>query len=387
MKILFITSNLSGGAGIASLRQAQALRSIGHDVDLITLDNRGDLKYLQFQVLKLKAKLNRKFEYIIIKRSGFGISQYKSVCWLPFDPLSVLNVYKYDVVHLHWINQGFIGLNKINKYVKKKRLFWSLHSCWPFSGPHHHPRVNSEPKKLNFYWKTDRNLIEKVKKQDIYWFTPSQFMVTELFQEQQVSIVPICLPLSFPEAIREVISEDVAFVCNGDVFDPRKGLLTLLNAWVQIWQEGQSRKLHVIGPVFDHSANQALLKLSKIRGVYYHGGLTPSEVPNFIRHIKAVLVPSNEETFGQVILESLALGTPVIANSRIRSLSEFEVGKKIIKAINFSKEELHSAFSWLDSLNYDKQEIATEVRVKFSSEKVAYLLQAAYLKRVPKQIN
>ena len=37
-----------------------------------------------------------------------------------------------DVIHLHWVNQGFLGLRDIEKILKSgKKVVWTLHDMWP----------------------------------------------------------------------------------------------------------------------------------------------------------------------------------------------------------------------------------------------------------------
>jgi len=44
-----------------------------------------------------------------------------------------------DVIHLHWINQGFLSLKGIEKILLSgKRIVWTLHDQWPFTSICHH---------------------------------------------------------------------------------------------------------------------------------------------------------------------------------------------------------------------------------------------------------
>jgi glycosyltransferase involved in cell wall biosynthesis len=46
-----------------------------------------------------------------------------------------------DVIHLHWVNKGFIGLNGLEALLKlNKRVVWTCHDMWPFTGGCYHPR-------------------------------------------------------------------------------------------------------------------------------------------------------------------------------------------------------------------------------------------------------
>ena len=44
-----------------------------------------------------------------------------------------------DVVHLHWVNQGFLSLGTIEKIVRSgKRVVWTMHDEWPLEGTEHY---------------------------------------------------------------------------------------------------------------------------------------------------------------------------------------------------------------------------------------------------------
>ncbi|MCF0244640.1 MAG: glycosyltransferase [Bacteroidaceae bacterium] len=44
-----------------------------------------------------------------------------------------------DVIHLHWVNQGFLGLKDIKKILKSgKKVVWTMHDMWPATAVCHH---------------------------------------------------------------------------------------------------------------------------------------------------------------------------------------------------------------------------------------------------------
>jgi len=58
-----------------------------------------------------------------------------------FDITRLPEFQEADVVHLHWINQGFLSLRSIRKILKSgKTVVWTLHDMWPAMGICHHPR-------------------------------------------------------------------------------------------------------------------------------------------------------------------------------------------------------------------------------------------------------
>lgn len=46
-----------------------------------------------------------------------------------------------DIIHLHWINKGFISLKGLSNLIKlNKKIVWTCHDMWPFTGGCYHPR-------------------------------------------------------------------------------------------------------------------------------------------------------------------------------------------------------------------------------------------------------
>jgi glycosyltransferase involved in cell wall biosynthesis len=46
-----------------------------------------------------------------------------------------------DVIHLHWINKGFVSLAGLEALMRlNKKVVWTCHDMWPFTGGCYHPR-------------------------------------------------------------------------------------------------------------------------------------------------------------------------------------------------------------------------------------------------------
>lgn len=146
MKILHINKNDSGGgAAVAALRIHRALRASGTESNLLVLTKQsndpqtfalGDgvlhtLKcHYHFIVERLNFLKDEKdvsLRYAFSPAStGFDISQH---------PL----VQEADILHFHWINQGFLSLENLDGLFKlKKPIIWTLHDMWPFTGGCHY---------------------------------------------------------------------------------------------------------------------------------------------------------------------------------------------------------------------------------------------------------
>jgi glycosyltransferase involved in cell wall biosynthesis len=332
MRVLILTSELDeGGAGIAAQRIAKSLVSANHEVDILSLNDVTNLR-------KFLARANRKFEYEVLNRIFGKSSMIKSSPWLPFSVVTKKDFKNYDLVFLHWVNRGFLGLNHVNKISKKKTVVWYLHSYWPFTSPDHQQSQNSNQiasRATRQFDKLNETLLAKAKENVVKWLIPSTHLISSLPEEIEFFVSHPPLPESFE---LEPIAHSglyYTFICAGDVFHPQKGLGNLLHLWIIYFSKFQDRKLFVIGPIHEGNGKNALVDLSKRFGVEYLGSLGTDDLRVVLKYSKGNFVPSKEETFGQTILESLALGVPVIANSELLGLERFESSKIMLRTLDF----------------------------------------------------
>lgn len=130
MKIALINTYSQGGAGIACRRLQEALLAQGHDVTLLTRDNSG--KKWPFYAERLHFLPFEKDKSV---RFAFSLANYGTN--LSKHPI----VQAADVIHLHWVNQGFLSLENIQQLAALgKPICWTLHDMWAFTGGCHYSR-------------------------------------------------------------------------------------------------------------------------------------------------------------------------------------------------------------------------------------------------------
>ena len=132
MKIVIInTSERTGGAAVAAGRLGKALEQAGIQVDkLVRKDtwlNRFRF-YWERLIIFLCNHLNRKNLFAVsIANTGMDLSGHPSVK-------------KADIIHLHWINQGFLSVSNLGKLINSgKPIVWTLHDLWPTTAICHYP--------------------------------------------------------------------------------------------------------------------------------------------------------------------------------------------------------------------------------------------------------
>ena len=205
-------------------------------------------------------------------------------------------------------------------------------------------------------------------------------MLSSFPANSKVQVIANCLDTSNERELQDYKQGgNFAFVCAGDVYDARKGLKELLISWIEGDGNHPEEKLYIVGPRFDHNSHNFFTHFPEYQKIIFVGELPSSEIREFLRHMDALFVPSHEETFGQTILESLSVGTPVIANARLLSLEEFKISEEILRKINFESEfELSESVSWVRSLNFSRSKYAQITFQKFGPQAIAEKLENYY---------
>lgn len=143
MRVLLVnTSETVGGAAVAANRLLRALNRNGVEAELLVRDKQTEnprviaLQHqramkLKFMAERLQIFCNNGFTrrgLFAVDNGGFGT-----------DITSLPEFKRADVVHLHWVNQGMLSLKDVKAIVESgKRVVWTMHDMWPFTGCCHH---------------------------------------------------------------------------------------------------------------------------------------------------------------------------------------------------------------------------------------------------------
>lgn len=148
MKVLhLVAGELSGGAAKGALNLHNALLNLGINSHILTTA-KDTLNQTNIATLnKYKA-----FFYSKIDSSISHLCGNENIFSNNFFGFNILKHQDYktaDIIHLHWINSGFISLNKIA--LINKPLIWSIRDMWAFSGGCHYAITGN---KLCFKYQT-----------------------------------------------------------------------------------------------------------------------------------------------------------------------------------------------------------------------------------------
>ncbi len=140
MKVLILsTSERAGGAAIAASRLCRALNNNGVHAMMLVRDKQTD----NINVSRLRVGrwpfLWERLRILIAN----GLSRCNlwatDIACAGGDITSTDEFRQADVIHLHWVNQGFLSLKELDKILHSgKRVVWTLHDQWPTVGVCHY---------------------------------------------------------------------------------------------------------------------------------------------------------------------------------------------------------------------------------------------------------
>lgn len=327
MNVLLLNTYPHGGAGVACRRLQSALQASGVTANLLTsseVGNRWPFYAERISFVPFERDKSVRFSFSL---ANFGKN-------LAQHPL----VREADVLHLHWINQGFLSLNNIRQLADLgKPIVWTLHDMWAFTGGCHYSRgcehfknecgncpflKNPSPNDLsNRVWRRKQALFPK----NIQFVTCSEWLAgvarsSGLLKNYSVTAIPnpidtaIFKPLT--EAERQAFRAEkgirpdahVLLFAAMKVNEERKGFRFLLEALQILKAQQPDFKLDIL--VLGKSEPEALAALPY-----------PVHTLGLVQEQSALVqaygaadvfaIPSVEDNLPNTVMESLACGTPV----------------------------------------------------------------------------
>ena len=136
-KVLILsTYERTGGAAIAANRLMQALRKSGAEVSMLC---RKDISWGP-RWLRKQSWTSIMERALIWVLNGFSTKDLwaTDIALFGQDITKTKEYKEADVIHLHWVNQGFISLSSIKRFITDgKRVVWTMHDAWNAMGAYH----------------------------------------------------------------------------------------------------------------------------------------------------------------------------------------------------------------------------------------------------------
>ncbi|WP_018248084.1 glycosyltransferase family 4 protein [Orenia marismortui] len=341
------TSDINGGAAIAAHRLNLALREEGIDSKMLVMKKLSDevnvdtAKKGKLEKLIL-SKLRRLKEKITLNKykdrenpSLFSTGRYG------IDISEHPYIKEADVIHLHWINGGYLSLKSLEKLGRlNKKIVWTMHDMWSFTGGCHY---SSHCKK---YQKEcgDCPILETNKENDItrkVWRKKSKVFKgldmkiiacsnwigecarnSSLFEDREIVVISNVLDDNIFKSIDQDMAKEILnlkqnkkYICFGamnSTSDPRKGWVYLKRTIELLNEENPVMKddveLLVFGASHSDEIEELPFKTSFMGRIYdeYTLALIYNASDLFV-------APSLEDNLPNTVNESLSCGTSVIA--------------------------------------------------------------------------
>ncbi len=349
MKILIINkSATSGGAAVAANRLYSSLKENNIDVKMLVEDpvnNNQDISTLS----QNKVGKNKALKRFINERLYFLPYEKNKGVRYKFSPaISGVNISNHplvkeaDIIHLHWINHGFLSLKNLDQLFKlKKPIVWTMHDMWPFTGGCHYAN------ECNHYiddcgncpflrWSNNKDLSFKIheKKMKIWsdakihavscsrWLG-SLAQESSLLRRKKISSIPnpidtnLFKPLKKDECCKELnlpIDKKLILFGAADISDPRKGSRYLMEALhildIRYPELEKQVELVIFGKTKDMDLSKYPYKVHKMSFI--------NNIDHIIKLYNSAdvfILPSLQDNLPNTVMEAQACGIPVVSFS------------------------------------------------------------------------
>lgn len=330
MKAVHLSISSRYGAGIAAGRTIEALRRNGTDAELWTTDGIGAARGLR---ARLWASLRTSMDFAPLhcyrRRQLYSVW---SNGWLPSNMAPRILAARPDIVHLHWIGDGFLHLGELTRLSAP--VVWTMHDAWAFTGGCHYPAdcvrfrggcgccPQLRSTKANDI--SARNFRAKCRNASSIsrWIAPSDWMGGLAAGSGAMDGARLCvIPNGFDEevftpaeggAMRMRLSlpdRSIVVVAGAaDLRERRKGITLVPEAVRQLQAvTGRHCLLLVFGAHADELARTSVVDCRSMGALH-----SEKEIAAVLAAADMVLVPSLQDNLPNVAVEALACGSPVI---------------------------------------------------------------------------
>lgn len=325
-RIAHVSFSNSGGAGRMASLLANYQTKKGIDAVFVT-SIKGNLAENKFKDFMLTSTSLTDF-YIVrksIRNPLFTLFRRRSLA---------VNLQDFDVIHLHW-TPGVIGFDEISRLYKNgKKIVWTFHDMWPLTGGCHHAldclnylfSCQRCPQVRSIFQKTVAKNFELKKiffesSRSIELVAPSKWLKnilleSNLFEQDQIHVIPNPIdlenfkPLENPVKSSNEQSEIILGISAVDANDPLKNIPKLIE-WVMRINNENIFKFKVTLVIqskknIKNNINDSFIVYSNYS--YY-------TMNQFYNDIDVYVNNSIAENSPLTIIEAMAVGVPVLANS------------------------------------------------------------------------
>ena len=344
MRVLIVnTSERIGGAAIAASRLVEALKNNGIKAKMLVREKQTD----RLSVIELKKNWWRMWQFIWERILIWKENQFKKhnlfavdIANTGTDITAIPEFQAADIIHLHWINQGMLSLNDIQKILQSgKPVVWTMHDMWPCTGICHHARecdkYHQECHHCPYIYKGGgkKDLSNQVfkKKKEIYQLAPVTFVTCSRWLKERASqsallnghtIVDIPNPINtglfkpqnaLVARSRMGLPTDKKLILFGsvNVTDKRKGIDYFIES-CKLLAEMHPELKEELGVVVYGKNSEQLKPLIPFQVFPLDFISNEKDLVNIYNAVDLYVTPSLEENLPTTIMEAMACGIPYV---------------------------------------------------------------------------
>ena len=335
------TFHLEGGAGVAAVRLHRALLKSGTESHLLTAFLSREEQNVT-GIAGTKWEKRKVWAHFIAERLAFYPREKDASVRFTFSPADAgIDISEHplvrqaSVIHIHWINFGFLSLSSLQKLFELgKPIVWTLHDMWTFTGGCHYSRGCD-------HFLTHCSYCPYLAKPDQYDISFSQFELKEALYalprlalispskwlDQMVKQAPLtaaktsrsipnCIDTHFfkpldRHLVREALGlpadKKLVLFTGANIQDIRKGFIYFQEALVLLQKQFPDIEAMIFG-----KADKNNLRDFPVT-VHYLGKITePEGMVDAYNAADLIVVPSLEDNLPNTIMEAMACGTPAV---------------------------------------------------------------------------
>lgn len=380
MRILFLnTSSSVGGAAIAAGRLKSALEKQGIQTSLLTRTEKAGFYIERAAIWAANGFSKENLFAVDIANYGENITK------LP-------EFKEADIIHLHWINQGFLstrGLKKI--FDSGKPIVWTMHDMWPCTGICHHSRECDyyfigchDCQYLKFPGKRDLSSVIYRRKETAYKNANLTFVTCSKWLKERASHsgllaghnlldIPNPIDTGFFKPLGQKNRKDGFRILFGaaKITDKRKGIDYFIEACNILKAKAPDLRLKVVCYGQNSEVLSSLLPYPVESKGYVSGDAAIRDLYN---SVDLFVTPSLEDNLPNTIMEAMACGVPCVGFNVGGIPEMIEHGKTGYVAEYKSSEDFADGIVWtLDKTRYEQLSKASRQKViaNYSEDKVA----------------
>jgi glycosyltransferase involved in cell wall biosynthesis len=414
MKVLLVnTHDILGGAAIAAYRIHRGLQGIGiHSQLFVQKKTSNDPTVLVSHSVfgeknsAIRARLDWSPVYFYRNREP----AFRSPAWLPNPVAKKIRAIDPDIVHLHWICDGFIPVRELRKITKP--LVWTFHDMWAMTGGCHYVgdctkyqeqcgacpilRSQSSCDLSSWVWKRKMRYWQDL---DLTIVSPSRWLAqcaknSSVFKKYTVEVIPNCLDTSRFKPFDKIVARTdlslpldkklILFGAVNAITDTRKGFLLLKEALNLLSASGNGTDTELV--IFGDSKNsehlETTMKVHSLGKI-----LNDARIPLLYSAADVFIAPSIQDNLANTVMESMACGTPVVAFNigGMPDMIDHKINGYLAKP--FECHDLADGISWILKNNELRLLLSESARKKVIHEYESGHIAQKYLKLYEKILD